>query len=456
MKDLEKKVLEKIAPKEGEEKEMQGVCEKLLGEVKIEIEKIDARIAPLLVGSVSRGTWLNDEKDIDIFLKFPLEYAEKDFENIITKVSREILDKPTKRYAQHPYVTGGYNGFKVELVPCYDINKTSQLKSAVDRTPFHDKFIKENIEGKEDEVRLLKQFLIGIGCYGAEAEVEGFSGYLCELLIVRYGSFEKIINSGAKWSAQLGIDINTPNAEVEVFENFSSPLVFIDPVDSNRNVASALSEQKFHEFLVAAREYVKTPSERFFFPNERKVEKNVILKKFEERETTFIALVFLMPDVVEDILYPQIRKAIQTLKNILENNDFNVIGTDFSVSKNICILIELERRELPNMRVHFGPKVSSVHQGRFLEKNEDFKEKLTNPYIEGDRWCVLLKRKYTDAKILLEEYLSQKDIEKKGMPGHISESVRKGFKIKIDEEVFSDEFLGFLGDYLDPRFPWEI
>ncbi|MFQ5975397.1 MAG: CCA tRNA nucleotidyltransferase [Candidatus Hydrothermarchaeales archaeon] len=456
MNDLEKRVLEKIRPTEDEEAEMLAICEELLGKVEKESRKVDDRIFPILVGSVSRGTWLNYEKDIDIFLKFPIEYEERDLEEITTKLTEEILDNPKKRHAQHPYVTGGYKGYEVEYVPCFDIENTSQLKSAVDRTPFHDKFIKANMKGNEDEVRLLKQFLRGIGGYGAEAEVEGFSGYLCELLIICYGSFENVINSGSKWSAQQVIDTSNEYGAEEAVEKFSTPLVFIDPVDRNRNVASALSEQRFYEFVVAAREYINKPRERFFFPNKRKINKSTLLDKFKKRGTTFVAIVFSKPDIVEDILYPQIRKACQTLKNILKDNDFKLIGADFKVSKDICILIELEALELPSMRLHYGPTVNSDHEERFLEKYVNFKGKLTEPFITDDRWCVILKRNYMDAKTLLKDFLSQKNIEKKGIPKYISKEVKHGFRIKINEEVFSDEFLEFLADYLDPRFPWEF
>ncbi|MEE9390398.1 MAG: CCA tRNA nucleotidyltransferase [Candidatus Aminicenantaceae bacterium] len=456
MKDLEGKVLAKISPTEAEEAKITAVCRELLSKVEKECQKIDPKISPILVGSVSRGTWLNYEKDIDIFLKFPLQYETNELEEIVTKITWDILENPIKRYAQHPYGTGRHKGFEVEFVPCYDIENTSQLKSAVDRTPFHDKFIKENIQENESEVRLLKQFLKGIGCYGAEAEVEGFSGYLCELLIVHYGSFENTIKSVSKWIAQQVIDISDEYETKEAVEKFSSPLIFIDPVDRNRNVASALSKQKFHQFTVAARGYTKGPSERFFFPNKREVKKSITLEKFRERGTAFVSVVFSKPDVVEDILYPQIRKACQTLKNVIKDNDFRLIDLDFSVNKDICILIELEDLELPAMRVHYGPKVNSDHEARFLEKYEKFKGKLTKPFIEKDRWCVILKREYTGAKALLEDFFSQKDIEKKGMPKHISEEIKRGFMIKIDEEVFSEEFLGFLEAYLEPRFSWEI
>jgi tRNA nucleotidyltransferase (CCA-adding enzyme) len=35
----------------------------------------------------------------------------------------------------------------------------------------------------------------GTGVYGAEAKVEGFSGYLTELLVINYGSFPKALEA---------------------------------------------------------------------------------------------------------------------------------------------------------------------------------------------------------------------------------------------------------------------
>ena len=41
------------------------------------------------------------------------------------------------------------------------------------------------------EVRILKKFFLHIGVYGAEIAKEGFSGYVSEVLISYFGSFEK-------------------------------------------------------------------------------------------------------------------------------------------------------------------------------------------------------------------------------------------------------------------------
>ncbi|MBS7613865.1 hypothetical protein KEJ48_06465, partial [Candidatus Bathyarchaeota archaeon] len=42
------------------------------------------------------------------------------------------------------------------------------------------------------------KFAKGIGVYGADIKTGGFSGYLCELLIVSYGDFIKTVESASK------------------------------------------------------------------------------------------------------------------------------------------------------------------------------------------------------------------------------------------------------------------
>jgi len=446
-------ILKKIAPSEKEKEKFSRTAEKLLAEVEKEVKKIDSRISIALLGSASRDTWLRCEKDMDVFVLFPLEYEKAQLEKIVTQIGRKILKKPEKRYAEHPYVKGFYDDFEVEIVPCYAIESPSHLKSAVDRTPFHDAFVKEHIKGKENEVRLLKQFLSGISCYGAEAKVEGFSGYLCELLIAKYGSFEEVLKATQNWKR--GEIIHFGNVSEEgLREKFPSPLIFIDPVDANRNVASALSEQKFSKFIFAAKEYLKKPRREFFFPRKRVVNRKALLKKFKQRGTELLALTFSKPNVVDDILYTQLRRALNVLKNLLQNKDFSVIGIDYSVSNRICIFIELESLEIPSARLHLGPEVNTWHERKFLEKYENYRGKFTEPFIIGRRWAIFLKRS-NNAKKFLQEFLSQRNLEEKGMPSHVAQSLEKDFSIKINEGAFLEEFLPALQEYFDPRFAWE-
>ncbi|MBI5253910.1 MAG: CCA tRNA nucleotidyltransferase [Euryarchaeota archaeon] len=447
-------ILKKIAPSESEKEKFIKTAGKLLAGIEKEVKKIDSRISAALLGSASRDTWLRHEKDIDLFLLFPLEYEKNELEKIVTKIGRKILEKPEKRYAEHPYIKGFYEDFEVEVVPCYAVESPSNLKSAVDRTPFHDAFLKEHIKGKENEARLLKQFLTGISCYGAEAKVEGFSGYLCELLIAKYGSFENVLKAAQNWRRREIIHFGNVGDEEEVKEKFPSSLIFIDPVDVNRNVASALSEQKLSKFIFAAGEYLKKPRREFFFPRKRAVNRKALLKKFKQRGTGLLALTFSKPDVVDDILYTQLKKTLNALKGILEGRDFCVVGIDCSVSNRIFVFIELESLEIPAARLHLGPEVNTLHERKFLEKYESYKDKLTEPFIIGSRWAIFLKRE-NDAKKFLQEFLSRRNLEERGIPSHVAKSLKKGFSIKINEGAFLEEFLPALQEYFDPRFAWE-
>ncbi len=116
-------------------------------------------------------------------------------------------------------------------------------------------------ESQKKEVRLFKQFLKGIGCYGAEAEIEGFSGYLCEIMIIKYKTFQQLIENVQHWHYG-----ETLTLKEEGLPHFETPLTFIDPVDSERNVASALSKDKFELFIKACKEYHKETASHLLLP----------------------------------------------------------------------------------------------------------------------------------------------------------------------------------------------
>jgi tRNA nucleotidyltransferase (CCA-adding enzyme) len=448
-------MLSKIRPSPEEEDELRRAARELQRKLEEEAAAFDDRIKVALLGSASRGTWLKNEKDLDFFLLFPEGYSKEELEEVITQIGEKILESPTKRFAEHPYIRGFYGSFEVEIVPCYAVASPSKLKSAVDRTPFHDSFVKENLRGKEDEVRLLKQFLKGIGCYGAEAKVEGFSGYLCELLIIKYGSFKKVLEEARKWRPPKVLWLGEKPDLDEVMKKFRAPLIFIDPVDRNRNVASALSLQKFSTFVYAAKEYLKNPREEFFFPRKREIGREEVVRKFKERGTRLVAVIFTKPDVVDDVLYPQLRKFLATLRNYVAEEDFEIVDMSFFVGEKICVLVELSRLELPKLKLHMGPKINSSHEERFLAKYKNYKEKLTEPFIRDGRWYIILKRKFCNVVDYINSLLSQSDLENKGVPKYISKSLQQGFRVKTDEEAILEEFLEDLLNYFDPTFPWQ-
>ncbi|MEE9594604.1 MAG: nucleotidyltransferase domain-containing protein, partial [Candidatus Hydrothermarchaeales archaeon] len=131
-------ILSRIKPTQEDEEKLISATQELLRVVEANTQKVDKRISVKLVGSSSRGTWLRDAKDLDVFVFFPLEYEKSKMEEVVSKIGRSILQKPQTRYAEHPYIKGGFSGYDVELVPCYAVEIGSEIKSAVDRTPFHE------------------------------------------------------------------------------------------------------------------------------------------------------------------------------------------------------------------------------------------------------------------------------------------------------------------------------
>ncbi|MFQ5800631.1 MAG: CCA tRNA nucleotidyltransferase, partial [Candidatus Hydrothermarchaeales archaeon] len=432
-------VLRKITPNGVEKKAIEKTGKKLIKLLERELKKTIKDVSVDIFGSVSRDTWLAHEKDIDVFVKFPPSYTKKQLEDVVTSVGKRILKNVEKRFAEHPYVRGEYNGYSVEIIPCYTVEDAAKRLSAVDRTPFHDKFVRSNLRGRQDEVRLLKQFLKGIGCYGAEAKVEGFSGYLCELLVIHYGSFEEVLKAAVKWQAPVVIDMKRHQ---NVAQGFFSPLIFIDPTDRERNVASALSQHNLSLFVYAAKEFLKSPKESFFFPSSRAVTKEKVLELFRLRNMRLLSITFQSPDVIEDILYPQLRKTVRFLERLLTDAGFSVVNSGFFIGQKITVAFELPAIELPDAMLHAGPPVNSKNEDEFLSKHRGSERALTSPFIRGDRWMVFLKREHKAAGEFIESFLSKKDLKKKGIPSYIAEELEKRFSVKIDEEGIKDG-LGF-------------
>src|SRR6185503_494851 len=112
------------------------------------------------------------------------------------------------RYSDHPYVEAIVRGVRVNVVPCYDVEQ-GKWQSAADRSPFHTEYVIKNMDGeKRDQVRLLKKFFKSAGIYGAEISTGGFSGYVSEVLVLKYGSLENVLHAAADMKERQVIAIN--------------------------------------------------------------------------------------------------------------------------------------------------------------------------------------------------------------------------------------------------------
>jgi tRNA nucleotidyltransferase (CCA-adding enzyme) len=193
---------------------------------------------------------------------FPPSTGWEELESAGLEVGKKVLDEWELKYAEHPCVHGKISGYETDIVPCHKVKSATGILSAFDRTPLHTTYIKQKLKGTElNQVRLLKQFLKGTSAYGAGDNVNGFSGYLCEILILKYGNFLGLLKQAMGWKENERI-ILEGSSKAE----FDPPLVVIDPVDLNRNVAASVSRENFELFRKAAKAYLEQPGLKFFFP----------------------------------------------------------------------------------------------------------------------------------------------------------------------------------------------
>jgi tRNA nucleotidyltransferase (CCA-adding enzyme) len=313
-------------------------------------------------------------------------------------------------YAEHPYVSGLYGKYHIEIVPCYD---SRELKSAVDRTPYHTQYVKKKIMGRpglKGEIRLLKQFMKGASVYGAEAKVQGFSGYLCELLAINYGSFLDVLKAAANWRFGEAIDPENLWPDKKTLKYFFSQadMIIVDPVDKDRNAAAAVSRQKLAEFIVASVEFQKKPEKTFFFPEEQKIPpKKELLRRMNARGTSLFAVEFAHDKINPNTLYSQLRKTNEAIRAQIDEAGFRVLKSDVwtDEDKRSLIIYDLEVYRLPNIRHHFGPPIDKApkEQEKFVEKYMHHA-----PYIKDGRWVVDTKRQYTEIEQLMPEILAKR------------------------------------------------
>lgn len=390
------KILEKIRPTEKEHLKM-GDIQYMVCWILSE-QFSNAIIEP--VGSFVKGTDLSGTSDLDIFVKFPLDYPADNFKTIVHKKIKSALESigatTETNYASHPYVRGKIGGIDIDVAPCYDVEK-GEVISAVDRTPHHSKFIQEHLqEHQKDEVRLLKQFLKAHEIYGANEKYRGFSGYLCELLIYAYGSFLKVLQGELQNYRQ-----NDPHI----------PINFIDPTDAKRNVAAALSWETFNDFIFVSRCFLddyKTQMDKseldiyFDIPEDQLVTKEDVAFIAEQRGTKGYWIEYQSKTDNEEVLYSTARKYLKKIVQLCEQHDFKVFESDYQVDgRKVVFILEFEYDKLSNYKKVKGPSID-IPKESFL----NWVDSHNSVFVQDKDFYTHIEREYTNVYDLLKNYVN--------------------------------------------------
>ncbi len=428
-------MLREVKPSEREIRDTTRMANELMGRLKGALPR---NVEIILAGSIARGTQMSGNTDIDIFLLFPKSAAKDELERKGLSAARSIIDtKKNERcevkYAEHPYARLSLEdmGITVDVVPAYRIAKADEMGTAVDRTQLHNEFVIAHMTQKQrDAVRVMKAFLDRHGIYGAEAMTEGFSGYLCELLVHHYGSFQQAVAAFAAAKTPLVIDpekraVMTGAAASAQIKKFNSAFIVIDPTDSDRNVAANVSPDSLARASLASRALLRNPGKGTFNrAGHSDVGARGRLSSLAKGLGASVYVVnFVAPDIAEDIIWQQLKRLSVRLGTALGSNGFTPLMSLQRLHERDALVAFIVRDALIKAELAKGPSAFMAEAAsRFIRARKG--NGLVS--LEGDRLYAIRPPRFRTPKELLQKFLTGRGAE---LPSHLK---RKSMRIYVN------------------------
>jgi tRNA nucleotidyltransferase (CCA-adding enzyme) len=453
------RIRERVTPDAAERERLRSVADGIIAAAEARVADLPVDADALQVGSTARGTWISGDRDVDVFVRFPPDLSREKLETYGLEVGRAAVPEGHEEYAEHPYITGTVDGFDVDLVPCYRVADATAIQSAVDRTPFHNRYLEACIDADlAGEVRVTKAFLKGIGIYGSDLRTEGFSGYLTELLVLEYGSARALLAAAADWQPPVTFD-----PENHAAREFDDPLVVVDPTDPERNVAAVCSATNVARLIHHARAFLAAPDEARFAPRDPDpLPPEAVRDHLDRRGTTPVAVSFTAPDLVDDQLYPQLERSLSGIADGLDRRGFDVLRTaawardadaDGSPAETdgrpAALFVECEVVRRPRIERHEGPPVHvGEHARGFYEQYAD-DSSVWGPFVDGDRYVVERPREFPTARA----FLASDALFSVALGARIEGALRAEYDVLVGEEVaaLAETFGAELAQYFSPR-----
>ncbi len=447
------KAAELVEPTEPERSRVSELAAKLLSACRQEFLGREGVVDVSIEGSVAKDTWVKGREEVDVFIHFTPSAGRERLESTILELGRRVIEalggRHWLRYASHPYVEGMVEGIRVNIVGCFK-TEPGRWISAVDRTHYHTEFVRSRITPQlRRDIRLFKGFLMGCGLYGAEIRVEGFSGYLSELLVISHGGFVELLKKAAEWRIPAFVDLTGRVRREDALRLFpNAALIFPDPVDPARNVAAAVSKTKLAELILASKLFLREPSIQYFMPEALKPPYEGDWRDSHE----LLGIIFRVEERPPDILWGEIKHTLNGVSRRLVKEGFQVYRAAAAQSgEEVLLLFELSSLSLPPLELRMGPPVWLDNAIDFVRKTLSREERVAGPWVDGERLYALFRRKNVNADELLREWIRRGEV---AISRELADSLREAEILTsrsglIDRIRHSEDFRVFLKNFLD-------
>jgi tRNA nucleotidyltransferase (CCA-adding enzyme) len=284
----------------------------------------------------------------------------------------------------------------------------------------------------KSQVRVLKLFLKSIGTYGSQISVSGFSGYVTEVLIIKYGSFRNVLQTFAKLEANSVISIDT--SDEKIISKFNSPIIIIDPIDEHRNLGAAISAECISKFVLVSRHFLDAPSLEFF-----KVSHKSNAKTIGHIKSNLLVVEFKIQKRSPDIVWGQLKRKLASISKQLENTGFEIIRTFCFTDEQdrAAIIFMAENTNLPKLTVNDGPEIfRGAETDAFIKKR---KSKSIMMFTQNMR---IMSIEQTQKRSIKEHtnLIIEKDI-KSGAKTGIALDLSKGYSMYLANEKVLNSFV---------------
>ncbi|MHA2426822.1 MAG: hypothetical protein ACXADB_02185 [Candidatus Hermodarchaeia archaeon] len=430
--------LRKIQPSKADLKAASTVFNKVEKALSAEIEAraVEAAFITLEGSSGIKQTQLRGWKELDVFIGLPVSVVPDSLEKtktakpvirrLLKKMVREVAVNALKRtsakdiqvaYAEHPYVVAQLDGYKVDIVFCFDLTRDYITEygpiTAVDRTPHHSRFIHEHLsEAQRDDVRLLKAFFQSSYVYGDSSPIgrSGFTGFSTEMLIFHTETFEAALEYLSYFEPK-PLDFFNRSLDSLVQKFASDFFIISDPIDPNRNIASSISKRAYVFSTHMARRLLESPSIRFFDKQPipqlseselNQLEPNYCVIEFQDQTGWHYTK-------TRDKLYRYFSKLSRFLSQepTGERRFGFVLFEELFHEEAFVIALYIENTELSRTFIRAGPPQD------YVEGVDQFLARHPEAFLENGRYHVEISRPFTNADQALRHFLSENQISPK-------------------------------------------
>lgn len=368
----------------------------------------------VLGGSLAKQTHVKDTHDADVFAVF--DKKQDNLSDTLEQILAALKIPATRCHGSRDYFRTVLDTVTFEFVPVRKVTAATigNIENVTDASVLHIAWFEKKATHKPillDEVRLTKAFFKAHSIYGAESYVGGFSGHVVDILIVKYGSFLKLLKAVATWDPPVYIDVERHYAGKKQAlaalndAKKTSPLICIDPIDKTRNASASLEVACMDTLRAQAATFLKAPSLKAFTFTPI----NLAAMQKKKGHTLCVALAPL--EGKKDVVGAKLKRSFLALQQHLVTNEFKILEARWEwrgEGHDALLYLRVASLQTTPLKRYPGPRPSDDPSHIAAFKQAHAKDTIA---LERGRHVAYAKRPYTELRnFVVARLSSDKDV----------------------------------------------